>query len=310
MASIPSSASSPAYEFRTILRHRWPLRAMHWINLLCMLALVGSGLRIYNAHAALYWGEVSHFDTPLFATQAIAGKDGELHGITRIGNASFDTTGVLGASRPQSDSALMRLGFPSWATIPSPGMGGLAVARRWHLFFAWAWVINGVCFLLWSLASRHLGRDLAMHRRDWRDIPKSIVDHLRFRHPVGDDAARYNPLQKLAYLFVIFVLPPLVVITGLSMSPQMASVLGWWMDLVGGRQSARTLHFVAMALFVLFAVVHVVMVVYAGPINEMRSMITGRFRVKYPKAQIAAELAPMPGVEQIPPAASDQEPSP
>ncbi|MEQ1511402.1 MAG: cytochrome b/b6 domain-containing protein [Lysobacteraceae bacterium] len=294
MASVPASATAAQYEFRTILRHRWPLRAMHWINLLCMIALVGSGLRIFNAHPALYWGHVSHFDTPVFATQAMAGENGELRGVTRIGGEiAIDTTGVLGASRTQSDGAMTRLGFPAWAIIPSPGMGGLAVGRRWHLFFAWAWVINGVCFLLWSLASRHLTRDLVMQRRDWREIPKSILDHLRFRHPTGDDAARYNPLQKLAYLSVIFVLPPLIVITGLSMSPQMASVLGWWMDFVGGRQSARTLHFVAMALFVLFAVVHVAMVFYAGPINEMRSMITGRFRVKYPKAQIA----PTPAVE-------------
>lgn len=282
------------YEFRTILRHRWPLRAMHWINLLCMLALVGSGLRIFNAHPALYWGQTAHFDTPLFATQAMPGKDGQLQGVTRIGDARFDTTGVLGVSRTRPDAALSSLGFPAWAIIPSPGMGGLAVGRRWHFFFAWAWVINGACFLLWSLASRHLARDLAMHGRDWRDIPKSIVDHLRFRHPVGDDAARYNPLQKLAYLFVIFVLPPLIVITGLSMSPQMASVLGWWMEAIGGRQSARTLHFVAMSLFVLFAVVHVAMVVYAGPINEMRSMITGRFRVRYPKT------APVPLPDAVP----------
>lgn len=309
MASVPASASPAQYEFRTILRHRWPLRAMHWINLLCMLALVGSGLRIFNAHPALYWGHVSHFDTPVFATQSMTDNTGELRGVTRIGDATFDTTGVLGVSRTQGDAAPSPLGFPSWAIIPSPGMGGLAAGRRWHFFFAWTWVINGACFLLWSLASRHLARDLAMQRRDWREIPKSIVDHLRFRHPVGDDAARYNPLQKLAYLSVIFVLPPLIVITGLSMSPQMASVLGWWMDLVGGRQSARTLHFVAMSLFVLFAVVHVAMVFYAGPINEMRSMITGRFRVKYPKAQAAALIAPMPAVES-PPVAADQEVSP
>lgn len=304
MASIPASASSAPYEWRTILRHRWPLRAMHWINLLCMLALLGSGLRIYNAHPALYWGEASHFDTPLFATQAAAGKDGEMRGVTRIGDASFDTTGVLGASRRQGEGPLVRVGFPSWSTIPA--WGGLATARRWHFFFAWAWVINGACFLLWSLASRHLRRDLAMQRRDWREIPKSIVEHLRFRHPVGDDAARYNPLQKLAYLSVIFLLAPLAVISGLSMSPQMASVLGWWMDFVGGRQSARTLHFVAMALFVLFAVVHVAMVFYAGPINEMRSMITGRFRVRYPKAAVEQTPAAAPPAA----AATDVETSP
>ena len=278
---IPESAA-PAYEFRTLLRHRWPLRLMHWINLACLLALVGSGLQIFNAHSALYWGETSNFDKPLFATQAVPAADGSLRGVTRIGSLKFDTTGVLGASPRSTDGKMVRAGFPSWTTIPSTR--GLATGRRWHFFFAWAWVINGLCYLLWSLASRHLTRDLMMRGRDWREIPKSIVDHLRFRHPQGEEATRYNPLQKLAYLSVIFVLPLLAVLTGLAMSPQMGSVLGWWMELVGGRQSARTLHFVSMALFVLFALVHVLMVVYAGPINEMRSMITGRFRVRYPKA--------------------------
>jgi thiosulfate reductase cytochrome b subunit len=119
-----------------------------------------------------------------------------------------------------------------------------------------------------------------MRRRDWREIPKSIVDHLRFRHPVGEEATRYNPLQKLAYLGVIFGLTPLIILTGLSMSPQMDPVMGGFIELVGGRQSARTLHFLAMSLFVLFAIVHVLMVVYAGPINEMRSMVSGRFRIR------------------------------
>jgi len=263
--------------WRTVLRHRWPLRLMHWINLACMLAMVGSGLQIFNAHPALYWGEASHFGTPLAATGSVAGADGRLRGVTRVGTARFDTTGVLGVSTGH-DGKPVRGGFPGWATVP--GSKNLAYGRRWHFFFAWTWVINGLCYLTWSLASRHLQRDLAMRRRDWREVPRSIVDHLRFRHPVGDAALRYNPLQKLAYLGVIFVLTPLIVISGMGMSPQMDTVLGWWLDLVGGRQSSRTLHFAAMALFVLFALVHVLMVVYAGPINEMRSMITGRFRIR------------------------------
>lgn len=255
-----------------VLRHRWPLRAMHWINLVCMLALVGSGLQIFNAHPALYWGETSSFDNPAVAMQA---RDGR--GITRVGDLQFDTTGVLGLSR-RANGQISQRGFPEWATIPGPR--SLALGRRWHFFFAWLWVINGACFLLWSLASRHLTRVLTMQGRDWRGIGKSILDHLRFRHPRGEAAIRYNPLQKLSYLFVLFVLAPLAVLTGLTMSPQMDTVLGWWLDLVGGRQSARTIHFIVMALFVLFTVVHVLMVVYAGPINEMRSMITGHFKVR------------------------------
>jgi len=291
-ASVAEAAAArPGFESQTILRHRWPLRLMHWINLLCMLALVGSGLQIYNAHPALYWGEASHFQTPLFATQAVPGKDGQLRGVTRVGGARFDTTGVLGVS-DNTHGKPVPSGFPGWSTIP--GSRNLAMGRRWHFFFAWAWVINGACYLAWSLASRHLRRDLAMQRHDWRAIPRSIADHLRFRHPVGDEAARYNPLQKLAYLGVIFVLAPLAVITGLSMSPQLDSILGGWLDLVGGRQSSRTLHFIAMALFVLFALVHVAMVFYAGAINELRSMISGRFKVRYPVGSAPTAPAPSP----------------
>lgn len=266
--------------WRTVLRHRWPLRWMHWINLACMLALVGSGLQIFNAHPALYWGEASHFDTPLLATQAmVRGGSGELYGQTRVGSLRFETTGVLGVSK-NAQGKLAAKGFPDWSTIP--GTRNLALGRRWHFFFAWLWVINGLCYLAWSIASRHLSRDLAMEKRDWRDIPRSIADHVRFRHPHGDEALRYNPLQKLAYLAMIFLVAPAAILTGLSMSPQMDTLLGGFVDLIGGRQSARTIHFVAMSLFVLFAIVHVAMVVYAGPINEMRSMITGRFRVRYP----------------------------
>jgi len=249
---------------------------MHWINLACMLAMVGSGLQILNAHPALYWGEASNFAAPLASATAVT-RGGELRGVTQVGSARFDSTGLLGAT-DNPKGVRVRAVAPSWAMIP--GTRDLATGRRWHLFFAWAWVLNGGAYLLWSLASRHLQLDLAMQRRDWRGITGSIVDHLRFRHPVGDAAMRYNPLQKLAYLGVIFGLTPLIVLTGLSMSPQLDPLMGGFIELIGGRQSARTLHFIAMASFVLFAVVHVLMVVYAGPINEMRSMITGRFRIR------------------------------
>jgi thiosulfate reductase cytochrome b subunit len=285
MAAAEAAMSSiardrPQYAWRTVLRHRAPLRLMHWINLACMLALVGSGLQIFNAHPALYWGAASHFERPLLAIDSARGADGKGRGITRVGGASFETTGLFGVSQA-ADGRMVRRGFPEWATIPGPR--SLALGRRWHFFFAWLWVTNGACYLAWSLASRHLSRDLAMQARDWGAIPRSIVEHLRFRHPVGEEALRYNPLQKLAYLGVVFVLAPLAVLTGLSMSPQMDSVLGGWLALVGGRQSARTIHFAVMALFVLFALVHVLMVVYAGPVNEMRSMLSGRFRVRWPR---------------------------
>ncbi len=288
MSQGPPPIPPPSHDgpWRTVLRHRWPLRVMHWINLACMLAMVGSGLQILNAHPALYWGEASDFAAPLASTSAVR-RSGELRGVTRIGSARFGTTGLLGATN-SPNGVRVRAVAPSWAMIP--GSRNLAAGRRWHFFFAWAWVINGCIYLLWSLASRHLQRDLAMRRRDWREIPSSIVNHLRFRHALGEDAAHYNPVQKLAYLGVIFVLAPLIILTGLSMAPQLDAVLGGFIELVGGRQSARTLHFVAMSLFVLFAIVHVAMVVFAGPINAMRSMITGRFRIRAGAVAAAEEV--------------------
>ncbi len=283
---VPGTDVGRRGEWHVVLRHRLPLRVMHWINLLCMIVLVGSGLQIFNAHPALYWGVASRFDHPDFSIDAVRGPDGKARGITAIGEREFDTSGVLGVSK-RADGMRVKRGFPEWATIPGPR--SLALGRRWHLFFAWLWVINGVSYLTWSLASRHLQRDLAMQRRDWREVPKSIVDHLRFRHPQGEEATRYNPLQKLAYLGVIFVLVPLAILTGLSMSPQMDTVLGGWLQFIGGRQAARSLHFIVMSLFVLFTLVHVVMVVYAGPINEMRSMITGRFRVRKDLGDVGAD---------------------
>ena len=152
------------------------------------------------------------------------------------------------------------------------------MARRWHFFFAWLFVINGVAYVLYTIFSRHLTKDLVPTRVELKNIGRSIVDHLKLKHPTGDAATRYNVLQSLTYLIVIFGLLPLVVIAGLAMSPRLDAVFTGWVDLLGGRQSARTLHFLAAFGLLLFVVVHVVEVVIAGVWNEMRSMITGWYR--------------------------------
>ncbi len=153
------------------------------------------------------------------------------------------------------------------------------MGRRWHLFFAWVLVLNGLAYLAYTLASRHLARDLVPTRPDWRGIGRSIADHLRLRHPAGAAAARYNVLQKLAYLAVIFVLLPLMAITGWAMSPGLDSVVPHWVELLGGRQSARTIHFICAWTLVAFVAVHVFEVVATGFWNNLRSMITGRYRI-------------------------------
>ena len=259
-------------------RHALPVRVMHWINVIALTILLMSGLNIFSAHPALYWGQSSYSGRPP-VLQIGAGEDkaGNPVGVTRVLGHDFVTTGVLGAAKA-ADGEVEERTFPSWLTIP--GNRWLAMARRWHFFFAWVFVINGLCYLGYSIASRHLARDLAPDRTDWRSIGRSIVDHLRFRHPVGEAAKRYNVLQKLAYLTVIFVLLPLVILMGLAMSPRLDAALPGWVDFVGGRQSARTIHFVAAWLIVAFVLVHLFEVVVAGFWNELRSMITGRYRVQ------------------------------
>jgi thiosulfate reductase cytochrome b subunit len=175
------------------------------------------------------------------------------------------------------DKPFLALGhWPDWLTLP--GYMDLADARHWHFFFAWVLVINGALYLAWSLASRHVQRDLWPTATDLRAIPRSIVDHIKLKHPKGEAAKRYNVLQRLAYVGLLALVAGMVV-TGLCMSPGFDAFAPWLVAALGGRQSARTLHFLFASLIVLFIAVHLVEVVLAGPLNEVRSMITGRYAV-------------------------------
>lgn len=254
-----------------IYRHRWPVRVMHGVNLLCLALLLPSGLGIFNAHPHLYWGHQSHFASPWLSISATDTARGPI-GFLRVGGRTVETTGVLGLQRG-ADGRLAARAFPSWATVP--GWYSLALSRTWHFFFAWLFAINLAAWLLWTVASRHLARDLWPSAAEWRGIGRSIVDHLRLRHPTGEAARRYNVLQILAYLVVLFVLLPGMVVTGLAMSPRVDAAWAGWVDLLGGRQSARTLHFLCAFSLVAFVVVHVVEVLLAGVWNELRSMVTG-----------------------------------
>ncbi|NDP47054.1 MAG: hypothetical protein GZ085_01435 [Sulfuriferula multivorans] len=258
-------------------RHTLAIRVMHWINVIAFILLLMSGLQIFNAHPALNWGKSSYNgQAPLLQMGALRDTQGQLVGVTQIFGHTFDTTGVLGVSADANGLPSAR-GFPAWITVP--GAQWLSMGRRWHFFFAWLLVINGVAYLLYALASRHLTRDLTPTRRDWRSLGQSIKDHVRFRHPRGDEAKRYNILQKLAYLSVILGLFPLVIVAGLAMSPGLNALLPGWIDIFGGRQSARTVHFIAAWALVAFVFIHVFEVIISGLWNNLRSMITGRYRV-------------------------------
>jgi len=250
---------------------------MHWISAFAVFIVLMSGLQIFNAHPRLYWGK-SGADTD-HAVLEITAKDspsGVPLGVVRLGGHEFATSGVLGLSAESGGDPTERA-FPSWATIPSSR--DLASGRRWHFFFAWVLVINSAVYFVVSIARGHIKRDLLPNKTEWsvQNILQDLWDHLRLRFPRGDAAKQYNSLQKLAYLAVLFVLAPMILATGLTMSPGIDAAFPWMLTLLGGRQSARTLHFICATAVAGFVVLHLVMVLLAGPWNEMRSMITGRF---------------------------------
>jgi thiosulfate reductase cytochrome b subunit len=224
---------------QSIYRHSVATRVLHWINAICVFVVLMSGLQIFNADPHLYWGQFG---------------------------ASTDTP-LLSIAR----------GFPSWATIP--GWRDLATGRRWHFFFAWLLVANAAIYLTVSICGNHLRRDLLPGKRELSPshIAQDIWNHLRLRFPTGDAARHYNVLQKLAYIGVIFVLAPLLLATGLAMSPGIDAACPWLPNMFGGRPSARTIHFVAATMVGLFIAVHLAMILLSGPLNEIRSMITGRY---------------------------------
>jgi len=278
--TFPDTAAPapPSKRVREVMyRHTVVVRVTHWINVVVISLLLMSGLQIFNAHPMLYWGSYgADHDPAWLETVARNGPHG-LRGVLHIGGLTIPTTGVLGAS-PMGGRLVVR-GFPAWATLPS--WQDLATGRRWHFFLAWIFVANGFAYLAVGLINGHFRRDLAPRAEEMtpRRLIGSILDHLRLEHPTGEAAKRYNILQKLAYIGVVFGVLPGVVLTGLTMSPGFDAFAPWLLDLFGGRQSARSIHFICANLIVLFVIVHVVEVLLAGVVNEIGSMITGRYVV-------------------------------
>ncbi len=259
-----------------VYRHAGVTRATHWINVLALTLLLMSGLNIFGAHPALYWGQKATFAHPWLSITAETHGNSTI-GVTQIGGAKFDTTGVLGYSG--KPGARQPVAFPAWATVPS--YRDLADSRHWHFFFAWLFVLNGLVYWLVGLAGGHIVRDLVPTRADIRptNLWHEVVTHAKLKFPKGEEARRYNVLQKGAYLGVALVLLPLMVATGLTMSPGFNAAAPWLLDLLGGRQSARTLHFLAAWAIVAFVLLHLFMVVASGTWNNIRSMITGRYAI-------------------------------
>jgi thiosulfate reductase cytochrome b subunit len=272
-------SSEPA---RRVYRHRAFTRIWHWLNLLCLVVLLASGLQIFNAYPRLHWGAYgANADKAFIEILPEATADGGARGVTRIGGLELTTTGVLGLSKGP-DGMIEGRAFPRWMTIPS--YQDLTTGRRFHFYFAWAFVLLGAAYVIHSAISRHLKGDLLPTRQELspRRLLAEIKDHARLKVPRGEDALRYNPIQKLAYLAAVFVLLPLMVLTGLTMMPAMDAAWPWLLDLFGGRPSARTLHFISAGLIVLFVAVHVFEVILVGPVRAIGSMITGWWTVEPP----------------------------
>ena len=293
-----------------IYRHTLATRVTHWINVLCLLILLLSGLQIFNAHPALYFGMKADFEAPSLEMKATTAENIEsgaalasaqslkrraaanakqqsedaddddesdqpaYRGVVVVFKHLFDTTGWFGYSYGPDGELAVR-GFPSWLTLP--GERSLATGRRWHFTFAWLLVLNGLVYLVFSFATGHVRRDLWASAREWRDIPHDIWQHIRLRFPKGDEARRYNVLQKLAYLAVIFIAIPVMILTGMTMSPGLDARFPFLVTIFGGRQTARTIHFIFAFGLVGFAFIHIAMVILSGFANNVRSMITGRY---------------------------------
>jgi thiosulfate reductase cytochrome b subunit len=238
---VLSSASSVSATTAPPL-HSALVRVTHWITTLCFLALLVTGAEIVISHPRFYWGETGNVLTP----------------------------------------ALFQLPIPASRHLVQTGYGYVLPdqngwSRYLHFQAAWIAVLTGLLYVISMFFTRHLRKDLLPHKSDlsWRSFSSTIASHLRFARPSEEEARSYNLLQRLSYLFVIFVLFPFVIWTGLAMSPAFVSAFPATVNVLGGQQSARTLHFFVSLALLLFLLLHVVMICLTGFKSRMRAMITG-----------------------------------
>lgn len=247
-------------------RHSMVTRLTHWTFFIAFLALVSSGLQIFNAAPFL---DASDRTAPAHRVLAI-GSPADGVGTTAVFGHTFRTTGFLGWGSDGMGGESARA-FPSWITIPA--YQDLADGRRWHLFFAWIMAFCGFAYVVYGLARGDL-QQLILRRRDLPDIIPMQLYYLRLRK-TAPHYVKYNPLQKTAYTLVIFVAAPLIVLTGMALSPGIDAMAPWLPAIFGGRQFARLWHFVLMLVLVGFVFVHLVLVATTGVLKNLRGMVLG-----------------------------------
>ncbi len=224
-------------------RHAFVVRLTHWLTTLCFFALLVTGIEIVISHPRFYWGETGNVLTPALFQLPIPASRG-------IVKTAYDF--VL------------------------PDQNGWS--RSLHFQAAWLLAFTALLYGISSLLSGHLRKHLLPTGGDlsWQVLSSEISKHLRFKAPNAADSRSYNVLQRLAYLSVIFVLFPLMIWTGLAMSPGFTAMFPFTVTAFGGQQSARTIHFFVTLFLILFVLAHVLMVYCAGFTSRMRAMITGR----------------------------------
>ncbi len=257
-------------ERKVVYRHSAATRVTHWLFFIAFLALVSSGLQIFNA--APYLDASDKTDASHRVLQIGSPSSGV--GTATIFGHTLRTTGWLGWADDGMGGRTARA-FPGWITIPA--YQDLASGRRWHLFFAWIMILCGIGYLVWGFARRDL-RELVLRPRDVRNILPMQLYYLRLRKDAPAHG-KYNPLQKTSYTLVLFVLAPLLVLSGLALSPGFDAWMPWLTHVLGGRQYARLWHFAAMLALIGFFIVHVVLVCTTGLFNHLRSMVTGSYRL-------------------------------
>jgi thiosulfate reductase cytochrome b subunit len=255
---------------RTVYRYAVATRISHWLWVLAFAALVSSGLQIFNASPAL---DASDQTSPAHRVLSIDSPQPGV-GTTAVFGHVFTTTGWLGWT-PDGAGGYAARAFPSWITIPA--YQDLADGRRWHLFFAWIAVI---AWLTWFVSSAIKGnlKNLILRPSDIPKLWPMQAYYLKLRKTAPLHGI-YNPLQKAAYTAVLFVVAPLVVLTGIALSPGVDAIAHPLTWLFGGRQFARVWHFTGMIALIAFFLIHVFQVATQGVINQLSAMITGWYRL-------------------------------
>lgn len=228
-----------------IYRHTINARICHWIMVLSFFYLLYSGIMIFLHFPELYWGKVGFQGYPAIFELEDWGISWEL---------------------------AEELGDRRWG-------------RNYHYLFAWVFVVNGAVYLVWNVWQKQFRSKMLPNRNElsMTNLKSEMRRHFRFEASTGDEATKYNVLQKLSYLIVLFVLFPFMIVSGFAQMPAFTAISPELIDLFGGRQTARTLHVVCSLLLVVFVIIHIIEMFIAGAMNQMHAMVFGKYEISEEK---------------------------